>query len=71
MKVSEVMFIVAGRNRRPFVTALQYRKSSIKPPEGLIFFSHFKRGEGGGGLKERRGLFSLAKRITCIKNSVV
>ena len=41
---------------------LYYRKSSIKPPGGLIFCKHF----WGGGLKrERGGLFNLAKRITC------
>ena len=46
-----------------------YRKSSIKPPGGLIFFpSTFEGGlkrEGGGGL------FNLAKRTTCSKNTVV
>ena len=40
----------------------EYRKSSIKPPEGgLIFFQALLRG----------GLFNLAKRITCTKNTVV
>ena len=51
-----------------------YRKSSIKPPGGLIFSSTFEGGlnrEGGGGLKEMGGLFNLAKRITCSKNTVV
>ena len=44
-----------------------YRKPSIKPPGGgLIFFKQFW---GGGGLKERGGLFNVAKRITCSKNS--
>ena len=48
-----------------------YRKSSIKPPGGLIFFTHF----WGGGLIERgelkregAGLYNFAKRITCSKN---
>ena len=42
---------------------MEYRKSSIKPPGGGLFFkSTF---EGGGGL------FNLAKRITCIKNTVI
>ena len=45
-----------------------YRKSSIKPPGGLFFSSTF---EGGGGLKREGGLFNLAKRITCSKNTVV
>ena len=43
-----------------------YRKSSIKPPEGLFFSSIFE-----GGLKREGGLFNLAKRITCSKNTVV
>ena len=34
-----------------------YRKSSIKPPRGLIFFKHF-----WGDLKEKGGLF-VVKRI--------
>ena len=47
--------------------------SSIKLPGGLIFSSTF---EGGGliekgDLKEREGLFNLAKHITCSKNTVV
>ena len=36
-----------------------YRKSSIEPPGGLIFFKDFWEGGGlnreGGGLKERGG----------------
>ena len=51
-----------------------YRKSSIKPPGGLIFSSTFEGGlnrEGGEGLKGEGGLFNLAKRITCTKNTVV
>ena len=43
-------------------------------PGGLFFSSTFEGGlnrEGGGGLKERGGLFNLAKRITCSKNTVV
>ena len=39
---------------------INYRKSSIKPPGGLIFFQALLRGGGGlnreGGLKERGGL---------------
>ena len=46
-----------------------YRKSSIKPPGGGLFFS--STFEGVGGLKERSGLFNLAKRITCSKNTMV
>ena len=46
---------------RQAVPKYTYRKSSIKPPGGLIFFKHFW-GEG---------LFNLAKRITCSKNTVV
>ena len=45
---------------------MKYRKSSIKPPEGLIFSSTFE-----GGLKREGGLFNLAKRITCSKNTVI
>ena len=45
----------------------KYRKSSIKPPGGLIFLQAVLR----GGLKERGALFTLAKRITCSKNIVV
>ena len=30
-------------------TAMQYRKSSIKPPRGLIYFKHLWGGGGGGG----------------------
>ena len=51
-----------------------YRKSSIKPPGGLIFFKPFWGGGDlieRGGLKERGGLFNLAKRITCSKNTLV
>ena len=45
-----------------FPASMEYRKSSIKPPGGGLFFkSTF---EGGG-------LFNLAKRITCIKNTVI
>ena len=44
----------------------KYRKSFIKPPGGLFFPSTFE-----GGLKRGGGLFNLAKRITCIKNTVV
>ena len=42
---------------------MYYRKSSIKPPRGAFFFQAlgFLRG----------GLFNLAKRITCSKNTVV
>ena len=51
----------------------RYRKSSIKPPWGGLFFS--STFEGGlnreGGLKRDWGLFNLAKRITCSKNTVV
>ena len=43
----------------------KYRKSYIKPPGGLIFFKHFWGGILTGGL------FNLAKRITCSKNTVV
>ena len=43
-----------------FSSLLTYRKSSIKPPVGLIFSNTL---EGG--------LFNLAKRITCSKNTVV
>ena len=38
-----------------------YRKSSIKPPPGAYFFQALLRG----------GLFDLAKRVTCSKNTVV
>ena len=45
-----------------FPASMEYRKSSIKPPGGGLFFkSTF---EGGG-------LFNLAKRITCSKNTVI
>ena len=48
----------------------------LSPPEELMFIlSTFERGGGGliekEGLKERGGLFNLAKRITCSKNTVV
>ena len=49
--------------------------SSIKPPGGAYFFQVLLRGGGGlierEGLNERGGLFNLAKRITCSKNTVV
>ena len=61
--VLETIFI----HLRDSVTLNHYCKSSIKPPGGLIFFKHF----WGGGLIERGGLFNLAKRITCSKNTVV
>ena len=45
----------------------------LSPPGGLFFFKYFW--EGGlkerGSLKEKGGLFNLAKRITCSKNTVV
>ena len=48
----------------------------LSPPGGLFFSSTFEG--GGGGLIERGvlkreggGLFNLAKRITCSKNTVV
>ena len=56
------------------VLPLSYRKSSIKPPGGLIFFKHFWGGalNREGGLKrEGGGLFNLAKRIISSKNTVV
>ena len=42
--------IIKGRKEKSL-----YRKSSIKPPGGLIFFKHFLRGggRGWGGLKEK------------------
>ena len=39
----------------------------LSPPGGLFFFKYFWE----GGLKEKGGLFNLAKRITCSKNTVV
>ena len=57
------------------IVCSSYRKSSIKPPGGLIFFQALLRGAGGlienGGLKERGGFFNLAKRVTRNKNTVV
>ena len=42
----------------------------LSPPGGLLFLSTFFL-RGGGCLKESGGLFNLAKRITCSKNTVV
>ena len=54
---------ILQQNMEKLLTILfdHYRKSSIKPPGRLIFFKHFWGG----------GLFNLAKRITCSKNTVV
>ena len=45
----------------------------LSPPGGLFFSSTFEAGlNREGGLKrEGGGLFNLAKRITCSKNTVV
>ena len=45
----------------------------LSPPGDLFFSSTFDGGlnREGGGLKERGGLFNLAKHITCSKNTVV
>ena len=46
----------------------------LSPPGGAYFFQALlKEGliERGGRLKERGGLFNVAKRITCSKNTVV
>ena len=45
----------------------------LSPPGGLFFPSTFEGGlnREGWGLKERGGLFNLAKRIICSKNTVV
>ena len=48
-----------------------YRKSSIKPPEGLFISSPFEWGkgglrEGGGGLIEAGGLFSLETSMVSV-----
>ena len=62
------------KRKAVIITRFRYRKSSIKPPGGLIFFQAVLRGGGlieREGLKERGGLFNLAKRITCSKNTVV
>ena len=65
------MFFCTGVDRKNVLSLARkyiiYRKSSIKPPGGLFFFKHF----WGGDLKEKGDFFSLAKRITCSKNTVV
>ena len=43
-----------------------YRKSSIKPPEGLFISSPFEGGGGEGGLIEAGGLFNLAKTMMSV-----
>ena len=51
-----------------------YRKSSIKPPEGLFISSPFEWGQGGvcGGLIEAGGLFSLdSSRLIGLETTVV
>ena len=56
---------------------LDYRPITVipllSPPGGLFLSSTFEGGlnREGGGLKERGGLFNLAKGITCSKNTVV
>ena len=43
-----------------------YRKSSIKPPEGLFISSPFEWGAGGGGLMDALGLFSLETTMVSV-----
>ena len=71
----------SGDKRQPgvsllatYATSLHTVNPLLNPPGGLFFSSTFEEGlnrEGEGGLKERGGLFNLAKHITCIKNTVV
>ena len=64
----EQRMVCIGNNDLNNSRLIEYRKSSIKPPPGLIFFQALLR---GGGLNREGGLFNLAKRITCSKNTVV
>ena len=58
-----------GRDTNSEPSDCNYRKSSINPL-GAYFFQALLRG-GGGLNREGGGLFNLAKRITCSKNTVV
>ena len=57
------LIFFSGRERP--VLAGNYRKSSIKPPGGLIYFKPIWRG-GGGGLNRDGGLFNLETTMISI-----
>ena len=63
------------RPQRPqYVSNVKYTVNPLLSPPGGLFFSSIFEGGGfnrEGGLKEKGGLFNLAKHITCSKNTVV